>query len=134
MSLTYAAYTAQLAGLTVGGVVKRFAQAPAQLSTAQLPAMWPRLPSGDAQVATLDGDSGLDVLTCELVVAVEVMGQGTQVSNWNKAIAVVDGLHAALKAEAERNHIVERWAVRVDADQIGDAAYWLIVARVTGSN
>ena len=134
MSLTYAAFTSLLAGLQVTGVAKRFSQAPSQLSTAQLPAQWPRLPTGKTEVATLNGETGWDVLTCDLLVAVEAESQGTQPQSWARCIAIVDALQTALKAEAATARTIDNWTIRLAQDQIGDTVYWVIVATVTGSS
>ena len=132
--MTYAEYTATLANLTISGVTKRFSQAPSQLSTAQLPAQWPRLPSGNTQVETLNGGPGLTTIDCDLVIAVEAVSQNTQPANWTKAMGLIDAMHAAIAAESVNNHVIDKWALRLAQDQIGDTVYWLIVATVTGSN
>jgi hypothetical protein len=132
--MTYAEYTAMLSGLTVSGVSKRFTSAPAQLSTANLPAQWPRLPQGSTEVTSLDGGAGLTTFVCDLVVAVEAVGQNTQPANWTKALQIIDAMHTALVAESESNKVIDKWALRLAQDQIGDTVYWLIVATVTGSN
>ena len=51
--MTYTEYAAMLSGLTIAGVTKAYSAPPTQLSTAQLPAMWPRLPSGETTIATM---------------------------------------------------------------------------------
>ena len=130
--MTYTEYAAMLAGLDVTGVVKRYSSPPTQLSTAQLPAQWPRLPSGETQIATMSGGVGIPSLTCDLVVAVEAYGQNTQPANYTKALTVIDALQVALTAEA-LDGVVDSWQLRLDAEQIGDTAYWVIVATVTGS-
>jgi hypothetical protein len=132
--MTYAEYTAMLSGLTVSGVAKRFTAAPAQLSTANLPAQWPRLPQGNTEVSSLDGGAGLTTFVCDLVVAVEAVGQSTQPANWTKALQLIDAMQTAIVAEAAGNHVIDKWALRLAQDQIGDTVYWLIVATVTGSN
>ena len=130
--MTYTEYTATLAGLDVTGVVKRYTSPPTQLSTAQLPAQWPRLPQGETTIASMGGQMGLPSLTCDLVIAVEAMGQNTQPANYSKALAVIDALQAALADEA-LGGVVDTWTMRIDAEAIGDTAYWVIVATVTGS-
>jgi hypothetical protein len=65
--MTYAEYVATLTALTVTGVTKRYSAPPSQLSTAQLPAMWARLPSGETAIASMGGQMGLPSLTCDLV-------------------------------------------------------------------
>ncbi len=131
--MTYTEYTATLAGLIVTGVVKRYSAPPTQLSTAQLPAQWPRLPQGETTIASMGGQMGLPSLTCDLVIAVEVIGQNTQPANYAKALGIIDALQTVLTAEA-LDGVVDSWTLRLDAEQIGDAAYWVIVATVTGSD
>ena len=131
--MTYAEYVATLTALTVTGVTKRYSAPPSQLSTAQLPAMWARLPSGTVEVVAMDGGAGLPSFTCDLVIAIEAMAQNTQPANYAKGIAVIDALQAALTTEALEG-VLDSWALRLDAEAIGDTAYWVIVATVTGSN
>jgi len=130
--MTYTEYVATLAGLSITGVVKAYSSPPTQLSTAQLPAQWPRLPSGETAVASLGGEMGLPSFTCDLVVSIEVIGQNTQPANYTKALALIDALQTALTTEA-LNNVVDSWQMRLDGEQIGDTAYWVIVATVTGS-
>lgn len=130
--MTYAEYVATLTALTVAGVTKRYSAPPAQLSTAQLPAMWARLPSGTVEVVAMDGGAGLPSFTCDLVIAIEAMGQNTQPANYAKALAVIDAMQTTLTTEA-LNSDLDSWQMRVDVDQVGDTAYWVIVATVTGS-
>lgn len=130
--MTYTEYAAMLAGLNVAGVTKRFTSPPTQLSTAQLPAQWPRLPSGETQIATLTGAAGLPTFACDLVIAVEAYQQNTQPANYAKALAVIDAMQTTLTTEA-LNSDLDSWQMRVDVDQVGDTAYWVIVATVTGS-
>ena len=131
--MTYTEYVAILAGLDVAGVVKTYTAPPTQLSTAQLPAQWARLPSGETAIASMGGQMGLPSLTCDLVIAVEVIGQNTQPANYAKTLGLIDALQATLADEA-LGGVVDSWTLRLDAEQIGDAAYWVIVATVTGSD
>jgi len=130
--MTYTEYAAMLAGLDVTGVTKRYTSPPTQLSTAQLPAQWPRLPSGETQIATLTGGAGLPSLSCDLVIAVEVVAQNTQPANYAKALGIIDALQAASATEALDN-VVDSWQMRLETDVLGDTLYWVIVATVTGS-
>ena len=130
--MTYTEYAAMLSGLTIAGVTKAYSAPPTQLSTAQLPAMWPRLPSGERTIATMTGAAGLPSLTCDLVLAVEAIGQNVQPANYAKCLTLIDALQTALTAEA-LGGVVDSWNLRMDAEQIGDTGYWVLVASVTGS-
>ena len=130
--MTYTEYAAMLSELPIAGVVKAYSAPPTQLSTAQLPAQWPRLPQGETQIATMSGGAGLPSFTTELVVAVEAMAQNMQPANYAKALAVIDAVQAALTTEA-LSGVVDSWVLRVDGEQRGTTWYWTIVATVTGS-
>ncbi len=130
--MTYTEYTAMLAGLDVTGVVKRYSSPPTQLSTAQLPAQWARLPQGETTIASMGGQMGLPSLSCDLVIAAEAIGQNVQPANYAKLLSIIDALQTTLADEALEG-VVDSWQLRMDAEQIGDTAYWVVVATVTGS-
>ena len=92
------------------------------------------MPSGNTEVAALDGSRGLTTYVCDLVIAVEAVGQNTQPANWKRAMGLIDAMQAAIVAASEAQHIIDKWSLRLAQDQIGDTVYWLIVATVTGSN
>ena len=71
-------------------------------------------------------------LTCDLVIAVEAYGQNVQPANYAKCLTLIDALQTALTAEA-LGGVVDSWNLRMDAEQIGDTGYWVLVASVTGS-
>jgi hypothetical protein len=60
------------------------------------------------------------------------MQQNTQPANYAKALTVIGALQATLTTEA-LDGVVDSWQMRLDGEQIGDTAYWVIVATVTGS-
>jgi hypothetical protein len=130
--VSYTEFVATLSGLTVAGVRKVYTSPPVQLSTAQLPAMWPRLPSGESTVVTMAGGLDLPVLRCDLVIAVEPWAQNTQPVNYGRALALLDALQAALADESAEG-TVDSWTVRIGGEAIGETAFWAIIATVTGS-
>ena len=130
--MTYTQFVEMLAALEVTGVQRRFSAPPAQLSTADLPAQWPRLPDGDSNIATFGGDMGLDSLRCEVAWAIEAVGQNTQPANYARCLQLIDGVQAALAGMV--GNVVDRWTLRLSADLVGQSAYWLLVASVEGSD
>ncbi len=131
--MTYTEFVEHVAAVGVVGVHRSFGAPPNQLSTADLPAKWPRLPDGDSEIATFGDDLGLDTLRCDLVVAVEAVGQNTQPANYARCLQMVDGLQAGLTVAAQAGGVIDRWGLRLMADLVGQTPYWLIVASVTGS-
>jgi hypothetical protein len=130
--VSYTEFVATLSGLTVAGVRKVYTSPPVQLSTAQLPAMWPRLPSGESTVVTMAGGLDLPMLRCDLVIAVEPWQQNTQPANYGRTLALLDALQAALAAECD-DGTLDSWTVRIDGEMVGEVPYWAIIATVTGS-
>jgi hypothetical protein len=130
--MTYTEFAATLAGLQVTGIRKAHMSPPTQLNTAQLPAMWPRLPSGESTVVAMAGDLDLPVLRCDLVIAVEPWAQNTQPANYGRALALLDALQVALTDESAEG-TVDSWTVRIGGEAIGETAFWAIIATVTGS-
>lgn len=130
--MTYAFFVAGLRALTVTGVRRVYDAPPSQLSTAQLPAMYPRLPEGNTSIATLG--EALDLFSCagELVIVVAPLSQDSNKVNMNDAISLMDALHTTLASAADDNQY-DKWTIRIENDVIGDTPYWLIVARVEAS-
>ena len=130
--MTYSAFLAGLAGLVVTGVTKRFSEPPAQLNNAQLPAQYVGLPSANTNVVTLTSLNDLLTVTAELRIAIEPLAQNMQSANWTKTVGLLDALQTALVANAAALALDE-WRIGVEVAAIGDVAYWVIVANVTGS-
>lgn len=128
----YSDFVKNVAGTKVSGIRRNFDGAPTQLSTAQLPAMWPRVPTANSANAVLCGGVGLSTIVCELVVAIEPLAQGESIKNFETALTVMDNLHDALAAKIV-TYEINRWTLRVNQSLIGDTAYWVIVASVEGS-
>lgn len=133
MSLT--TFVQTLGALSVAGVKKAYTAPPAQLATANLPALYPRIPASLAStVPVLSGNStGLRQMTAELVVVVEPLGQNTAPANFERTAALIDALHTTLETLAGTDETVDGWAMRLTAEEVGDGAYWMLVATVNGS-
>lgn len=130
--MTYTQFVEALAAISVTGVQRSFSAPPQQLSTADLPAKWPRLPDGDSSIATFGGGMELDTLRCDLAVCVEAVGQNTQPVNYARCLQLVDAMQAALVTAAQAGRI-DSWTLRLQPEMVGASAYWLLVASVTGS-
>lgn len=127
----YSDFVHNIAGIKVDGIRRNFDGPPSRLSTAQLPAMWPRVPTANAENAVLCGGVGLLTIVCELVVAIEPLGQGESIANFETALTIMDNLHVALTGKIT-TYEVERWTLRVNQSLIGDTPYWVIIASVEG--
>lgn len=129
---SYATFTGGLADLSVTGVTRVFDNPPASIGTADLPAMWVGLPRGDEPAFTFTGAGGWAALTCEIVIAVEPVNQGTQIQNYAAMIAQMDYLATALRA-ADIGRSKLTWTITGNAQvQVSDTVYWAVIATVEG--
>ena len=121
-----------LAALTVTGVTRKFTEPPASLGSADLPAQWPGLPSADMTVMTFAGGRGWDPVRCDLVIAVEAVGQNTQSANYAATITIVDNLRAALEGASIGNGKLTGTITANVQVQVADTTYWAVIATVEG--
>lgn len=132
MAFTYAGFVADLADLVVTGVVRNYDHPPEQIETADLPALYVRLPAGENGTVTLTALGGLRTATCEMVIAVEPVQQNQNEPNFAATVALLDAVEDALTASALTIG-VDQWSMRMEVDYLGDTAYWLLIASVQGS-
>lgn len=133
--MTLATFTAALGGLSVTGVKRAYTAPPAQLATANLPALYPRIPASLASAVPVLAGNGVDLrrLTAELVIVVEPLGQSTAPTNFERTVGLIDALHAALEDACATDDAIDGWSLRLTAEEVGDNAYWMLVATVNGS-
>ena len=134
MTQTVTAFYAALNGLTVTGVTRAFAFEPNGLSTADLPALWVRLPASglgiDSSYASAENYTS-KTRAAEIVIAIEAAGQETAAANTTAVLTVIDNLETALDTwDATRPGYVD---YSIDSGQvtIGGVPYWAVIATVT---
>jgi len=129
---SYATFTTALAELSVTGVTRAFTHPPESLGTADLPALWPGLPSGNEPMLTFQTKGGWPEMTCDLVVAVEPVPQNIQSANYDDMITIIDNLSTALRA-ASIGRGPLTWTIAGNAQvTVAGTIYWAVIATVTG--
>jgi len=129
---SYSTFTTALAGLSVTGVTRKYTYPPESLGTADLPAMYVGLPSGDEPMLTFQTKGGWPEMTCDLVVAVEPVAQNTQSANYDDMITIMDNLSTALRA-ASIGRGPLTWTITGNVQvAVAGATYWAVIATVTG--
>jgi hypothetical protein len=127
---TYASFSAALAALTVTGVTRKFTYPPPSLATADLPASWPGLPSGNEPMMTFQTAGGWPALTCDLVVALEPTAQNTQSANYAATVAMMDNLSTALRSGTIGRGPMT-WTITANVQiQVADVTYWAVIATI----
>ena len=129
----YADFVAGLASVTVDGVALALTAPPEQINTADLPIMYPRVPTGGVDVELLDGDRGLRRATCELVVVLESFALNSNDPNFSLSVGMLDAMSDALTLAAP-SLFLDSWQMRVEVASYGlNNNYWILIASVQAS-
>ena len=133
MTITsYTTFSAGLAALSVTGVTRQLTAPPASLETADLPTSWPGLPRGEEPAFTFQTPAGWPTLICDLIIAIEPVGQNTQSANYTATVAIMDALSTALRG-LSLGRTMPTWIINANVQVIvGGANYWAVVATVSG--
>jgi len=111
-----------------GGVQRVFDAPPDALNTADLPAMWPQLPSADDAALTFAGGYW-PTWRVEVVVALDAVGQSTQAQIFSSAVDMLDTWMTTLEtidAAASRLAL----SMRVSVVEVAGTAFWAVVCDI----
>lgn len=129
---TYASFCSNLETLSVTGVTRAFAAPVAKLDTAELPALFPILVSGDSAVAIQGGSAYTRTRRMNLCLAIMAVGDSNVAQDYATAKTLMDNLDAALKTlDATLNYRLS-WTLRVGVQTVGGVDYRAILVEVTG--
>ena len=129
---SYTEFVAGLAALAVTGLKRNFTEPPASIGSADLPAMWPGLPRGSEPALTFKTAGGWPVLTCDLVIATEAKGQGTQMQNYAGMLTIMDNLSTALRA-TKIGRATLTWTMTANVlVEVAGTTYWAVIATIDG--
>lgn len=136
MIYTYTAFAHGIGDLTITGVKRKYRNIPDQLSTADLPCQFVRLPESSEGPLTASGEGGWPNRTVDLVIVASPVGQSRQPTNQDLVLTLIDALSTTLRAVPATNTISQAklsWRIRGRIDAIGDTEYWFIVASIVGN-
>ncbi len=129
--------TSVVTTLAVDDVKRQYAEPPASLKAADLPASYPESVQIDQEPITLQAHGGNTTFRCTFVIACEPAGLGTAATNFNLIITLSDNLDTALRAAVKTiGQGSLRWDIRggVGAGRIEVAGneYWGVRCFITG--
>lgn len=127
--MTYAEAVAALTGKTYAGVRRVLGYEPSSVGAGDMPLLFPTLVNGRQAVAVFGGLADLPTLRVTLVLLIESMQSGTAQSRFERGVAFLDVLQAALLVDANTTG-VDNVALRLEQLPIGETVYWAIVAEV----
>ena len=132
---TYATFLSGLGDISVTGVNRALDHPPASLNTADCPVMWVDVPEGEEGPLTHSGEGGWPTLRGEIVIAIEAVGQATQVENWDALVAMFDYLSTALRGVTRgtlcQSHLT--WDISKQIRPVAGTEFWAVVATVEGN-
>jgi len=132
---TNAAFLAAIQALIVSGVTTHFDEPPRALSTAQLPAAFPLMPSGAMGEKVLSCWSQNKTRSIGFVIAIEAVGQGTQPQNYARLAALMDNLETALdgleKSQGGTLANFIEYDIAAEIFEVAGNDYWSVVATVS---
>ena len=131
-SVNLKTFSSSLSALSVTGVQKNASAPPTVLNTADLPLMYPRLPTQESELVAAGGAHGLRSVSLELVIVVEPVRQDLNALNYNKVLGLIDALYDVLSAQSLALG-VNRFETTVEQDAIGSGVYWIISTVVEAS-
>ena len=133
MATTYVNFLTNLGNLTVTSVKRAFDEPPQSLNTADLPALWVELPTGEEGPHTMQAHGGYPTYRANLVVAVEAAGQSRQPERWSDCATMMDNVATALRGAVKtvvRGQL--NWSIALETIPVAETDYWSIVATVEG--
>lgn len=132
---TYTAFVTALSGLVVTGVTRRYTAPPASVSTADLPAQYPMLPTGDERPLTFaqGGMPGNVLMRCDLVIAFEPIAQGTHTSNFSGLLTLMDNARTAIAGMTRPTDGPITCTFRMGIVTIAGGEYWALVIGFEGA-
>jgi hypothetical protein len=132
--MTFVEFVQGVAGLSVTGVKRKHPAPPSSLGAADLPVMYPRIPTQTTEPQTFSANGSS--ATVEIAVVVAPDGLDTKGANFVLACALVDSLNAALSAAQDADEMIDGWSVRQTYETYGGeggTVYMVLVATVKGS-
>ncbi len=129
---TYASFISTVAGVTIVGVTTKLDYEPVGQHTPDLPVSFPRLPGGTRNHQTATSCMGDEKeRICELVVALEPLGQGTEESNFDATVAMMDTVETALDTLYTSGEYVFTYEIAAGAELVGEVAHWAVTATLS---
>lgn len=128
---SFTTLASELSSMSVAGVTRQYSEPPLSLNTADLPASWPMLPSGDDEELVFCGHGGFPNRNLDMVYAFEAVGQSRQIENYAGTLTLIDAVETALCGLP--NNFSKRgiaWTLNISIVAVAEITYWAVVASV----
>ena len=129
---TYVSFISTVAGVTITGVTTKLDYTPLAGHTPDVPVSFPRLPGGvrnHQTSTTCMGDQ--KERACDLVIALEPMGQGTEETNFDATIAMMDYVETALDTLYTGGSYDFTYEITAGAEFVGEVNHWAVIASLS---
>ena len=129
--MSNATFKAALDDVVIAGVRRKESIVGTDVSPADLPYQYVRLPQTDVTEWTFSRVPLLKTRTLQLVVVVRPIVQGTNIENHDDMITMADSVETALTG-AITNVAIEQYSLALETVDIGATSYHAVVVTVTG--
>ena len=129
---TYASFISTISGVSITGVMTVLDYRPLGKHTPDLPCSFPELPGGVRNYQTSTSCMGDQKdRTCDLIVLLEPIGQGTQKSNYDAVVAMMDYVETALDTLYTGGQYVFTYEIAAGIEQRGEVQHWQVIASLS---
>lgn len=126
--MTLTEWMAALTAIRPTGVKRVLTAPPSTINAADLPLLFPRLPTGETVYQSFGASRA--TATGEVVIVIAPDGLNMRAQTFAQAITLADALSTALAGVTQ----ADRWTIRIDAEAYGtETGYTVLVAAVEGS-
>ena len=130
--MTFNDLQATLGALAVTGVDRKYTHPPEVINPADMPMLFPRLPSGTNGLLSVTLDGRLHI-NMEMVILVRYSGLDLATNRFDQAVDLMDNLNTALVTESEANLGIDRWDIRYAVEFAGGEQVTAIIATIEAS-
>ncbi len=128
--VTYKQFLDNIQALEITGVKKSYDGPPKSIPSANLPAKFPALPSGDESPLAFGGGVQFPAMTADMVVVYDTFQGNTPMYNLEETVKIMDNVAAALRG-GQLNQRKNSFTMNVATVDIASVTYWAVVTTVT---
>ena len=125
-------FVENLSNLDVVGVNRRYKHPPASVDSADLPVMYPRIPSTNSTPLTFTDQGGWPTLRADLVVLTRMAGEDTQSENFAETLAMMDEIATALRTTTNLGNSKITFRIYQTVVEVAGHELWAVITEVEG--
>ena len=125
-------FVENLSNLDVIGVHVREKFPPVSVNSADLPLMFPRLPSTNSLPLTFTDQGGWPTLRVDLVVLTKAVGEDVQEVNFTETLEMMDEIASALRTTTDLGNSKITFRIYQTVIEVAGHDFWAVITEVEG--